>query len=70
MDNEKIVRKGGKREGSGRKKLDATMISFRMHNSLLQTLDLYLNDKRINRTDYINKAIEERMLIDGIITDK
>lgn len=64
MDEEnKKSTKGGRRVGSGRKKLDATLISFRLDNELLDTL----NKSVQNRTDYINKAVRLLLKKDNLL---
>lgn len=48
------MRKGGKREGSGRKKTDRTPVLFRADKDVLELIQ-----SATNKSDYINGAIRE-----------
>jgi hypothetical protein len=56
-------KRGGRREGAGRPKgVDTTLISVKLETELLRALPL-----GINRSKYVNDAVREKMVRDGII---
>lgn len=56
-------KRGGIRKGAGRPKgVDTTLISVKLETELLRALPL-----GINRSKYVNDAVREKMLRDGII---
>lgn len=58
---------GGKREGSGRKKKDAsTITSFKLNDDLLKALPSP-KETKFNRSEYFNKAIRAQMKKDGYL---
>ena len=61
---EKVEKRGGKRENAGRKKRDKDV------KPILLNLELALFDKlpkELNRNAYINDAVREKMKKDGYI---
>lgn len=61
---EKVEKRGGKRENAGRKKRDKDV------KPILLNLELALFDKlpkELNRNAYINDAVREKMIKDGYI---
>ena len=56
-------KRGGRREGAGRPKgVDTTLISVKLETELLRALPL-----GTNRSKYVNEAVREKMVRDGII---
>ena len=62
---ETIKKRGGKREGAGRKPvgLSTTAMSLKLDNDLF----LALNGNGLNKNRYINNAVREAMLKDGLL---
>lgn len=58
-------KRGGKREGAGRKPvgISTTAMSLKMDNDLF----LALNGNGLNKNRYINNAVREAMLRDGLL---
>lgn len=61
---EKVEKRGGKRENAGRKKRDKDVkpILLNLEQSLFDKLP-----KELNRNAYINEAVRAKMKIDGFI---
>lgn len=61
---EKVEKRGGKRENAGRKKreIDVKPILLNLELSLFEALP-----KSLNRNEYINNAVREKMKEDGYI---
>lgn len=64
---------GGRREGSGRPKgIESSIISIKLNNDLLEAFPSLIPYKdgrmvKFNRSEYINKALREKMKKDGYI---
>jgi hypothetical protein len=57
-------KRGGKREGAGRKKgVPSTIMSFKCDNYLLEIMRQHVDNKSL----YINKALREALIKDGVI---
>lgn len=61
---EKVEKRGGKRENAGRKKRDKDVkpILLNLEVALLENIP-----KELNRTEYINNAVRAKMKKDGYI---
>ena len=65
--------RGGRREGSGRKKgIESSIISIKLNNDLLEKFPSEIMDKegklvKFNRSEYINDAVRAKMKADGYI---
>ena len=62
---ETIKKRGGKREGAGRKPvgLSTTAMSLKLDNDLFSAL----NGNGLNKNRYINNAVREAMRKDGLL---
>ena len=62
---EKVERRGGRREGSGRKPgKEAKLITLKLEVDLLNSMASIPNRNR-----YINEAVRARLKADGLLTD-
>jgi len=73
MEEIKKSNRGGRREGSGRKKgIESSIVSIKLNNDLLEAFPTEaLNEKgelvKFNRSEYINIAVRAKMKKDGYI---